>query len=311
MIDISDTDQKKQVKIMRKSLLSILLLVFITISASTGFAEETMEVINENGWEKELVSALMEVNAAQAKDRTYSGEASADSILMPLLVTALKNNAPPWAVARVAVELNFNPYVVVKTVFENSEKIDLKQFFAVSIASGISKQIVAKAAVDAKSFSKDTVFKKSQLVEAMKEQDLGFTITTADTIVLENDNTERSDDIIQDSGDKLLTSNKDVIQGSGDILLSSNNDVIQDGNTQFSEATDTPPSNVTLISDVIPIGTTDTDYIQPILNSVPEGQVDDNSNQQQGLGYTVTADNQPPRITPPAKGDPFSKSVPG
>jgi len=154
-------------------LITSILIMSLIFFSNAGAAEE-------NDWEQEFVQALQ-----KGKIKTkgpYSGlrYATVDSIALDNAIRkAMEKNAPPCEVIKIAVDLEYNPYSVIKKVLTYGGKIDLDQLCICGTESGIDKQILAKAATDARIATAlcCPIYSAEEIAQAqcLREVGLGYT----------------------------------------------------------------------------------------------------------------------------------------
>lgn len=158
---------------MRNLLIASILIIGLTVFSNAGFAEE-------NDWEQEFVQALQKGKTQTTGQDAGLGYTPAGStVLENAIKKAMGSNAPPCAVIKIAVDLEYNPYSVIKKIFSHGSDIDLNQLCMCANENDINKQIVAKAAADARISSAlcTPIFSSNEIaqVQCLKEIGLGYT----------------------------------------------------------------------------------------------------------------------------------------
>ncbi|MEN8210674.1 MAG: hypothetical protein ABFR31_03080 [Thermodesulfobacteriota bacterium] len=144
-------------------LTSLFFIIGIGFFASHGFAEE-----NNKAWEPEFVQALLQ---GKATINTSSEENVLDKAIKQAIVV---NNAPAHQVMKIAVDLKYNPYSVIKSIVSNGGAPDLDQLCMYTTRYGINKQIFAKASKDALSSLGEPLFSRDDFVQSQCLQELGL-----------------------------------------------------------------------------------------------------------------------------------------
>ncbi len=156
-----------------KNLLMISLFVIIGISffVSQGFAEDKNKT-----WESEFVQALRKEKARIETDSKVINYASAgETVLAEAIKQAIViNNAPACKVMKIAIDLEFNPYLVIKNIFSHGGEIDLDQLCMCATEDGINKQIFAKASEDAASSLGEPIFSRYELTQSQCLREIGL-----------------------------------------------------------------------------------------------------------------------------------------
>lgn len=153
----------------KKIILTSILIIGLSIFSSTSFAQE-------NDWEEEFVQTLQDARS----NNSGSGYATADSSgLDTAIKRAMDLSAPPDQVIKIAVEQGYSAYAVIKKVLGYGGKIDLDQLCMYANQLDINKQLLAKAAKDARMATAlcNPVYSQDEIAQAqcIREVGLGYT----------------------------------------------------------------------------------------------------------------------------------------
>lgn len=144
-------------------MINLFLTIGIGIFVSQGFAEVNNKALM-NGYKKALLEG-------QAMINTPSEEAVlAEAIKQAIVI----NNAPACQTMKIAVDLKYNPYFVIKNIFSHGSAVDLDQLCICATEYGINKQIFAKASMDAVSPFGEPLFSEDELAECQCMQEIGL-----------------------------------------------------------------------------------------------------------------------------------------
>ena len=145
---------------MKNVLLTILLIFSLAIFSSICFAQENL-------WENNFVQALQKGRAAANNQGGGLGYTPAEeSVLEKAIKEAMEMKAPPCEAMKIAVDLKYNPYAVIKNIFGYGGQVSLNQLCMCATESGINKQIIAKAAADAASPLGTPIFSRDEITQA-------------------------------------------------------------------------------------------------------------------------------------------------
>lgn len=154
-------------------LITSILIIGLTVFSNTVFAQE-------NDWEQDFVEALQ--NGETKTTGQYSGLSYPtldSSVLDNAIKNAMQLDAPPGEVIKIAVDLGYNAYSVIKKVLSHGGKIDMDELCMYGSEFGIGKQIIAQAAKDAKTSTAIClpIYTNDEIAQAqcLKEIGLGYT----------------------------------------------------------------------------------------------------------------------------------------
>lgn len=157
---------------MRNTIKTAIIIVTVALLASSGFAEE------KNIWEQEFVQSLQK--AKIIKDQKSGGlgytldqEEAEELALKNAIQKAMDLKAPPCSAMKIAVDLKYKPYSVIKNVFASGGEVDLDQMCMCATEKGVTKQIIAQAAKEAQ-FDGKPVFMPDEVTQAQCLQEVGL-----------------------------------------------------------------------------------------------------------------------------------------
>ena len=87
-------------------------------------------------------------------------------LLKEAITEALDVDAPPCECMRIAIGLEYKPYFVIKFIYEHSKEVKLDELCWCAASDGIEKQIIARAAADAKKPNNDAVFRQNEIAKS-------------------------------------------------------------------------------------------------------------------------------------------------
>ena len=158
-----------------KKILSILagVALFASFSSNLPAAEEN--------WRTAFISALEEGKTAQlpkSKEEGLPYTPSEEIVLKDAISKAMAQKAPACECMKIAVDLEYNPYAVLKNIYASGGDLKLDQLCMCATEAGIMKAIIAKAAVDALSPTGDPLFDRDEITQSQclgGEEGLAYT----------------------------------------------------------------------------------------------------------------------------------------
>jgi len=158
-----------------KKILSIVAAValFASLSSNLSAAEEN--------WRTAFISALEGGKTAQLPNSKEEGLAytpSEEIVLKDAISKAMAQKAPACECMKIAVDLEYNPYSVLKNIYASGGDLKLDQLCMCATEAGIMKAIIAKAAVDALSPTGDPLFNRDEITQSQclgGEEGLAYT----------------------------------------------------------------------------------------------------------------------------------------
>ncbi len=161
---------------MRKYIRRILVLavVFCFAFTASAFAAED--------WEDEFVDALIkgkEVTQTETEGLAYTP--AEETVLQDAIKKAMDEEAPPCQCLKIAVNFDYNPYLVIKNIYGYGGEVDLDELCMCATEEGIMKEVIAKAAADAVTPLGDKVFDRDEITRSVcLEMGLPYTAAAAD-----------------------------------------------------------------------------------------------------------------------------------
>lgn len=156
---------------MKNRMITSLLIIGLLMFSYPCMAEE-------KSWEKEFVQALQKgkiIPAGQAQGLGYTP--AEETVLEGAIKKAMDLKAPPCEAMKIAVDLKYNSFSVLKNIFGYAGEVNLDQLCMCATESGVNKQIVAEAATKAVTPLGAPVFPRDEITQAqcLREIGLGYT----------------------------------------------------------------------------------------------------------------------------------------
>jgi|SRR6056297_437005 len=152
------------------------LINFITISFVL-FLITIIYASNSNAFEGEqqLIKNLShEQNSSDGLGYTLSEISILENSYIEL--AEINDNFPSCEVMKLSINMNYNPYYVIKTIYSIGESVDLDKVCMCAVELGVSKSIIAVSAIDARDYSNDPVFSRDEVVQSQcLNEGLGYT----------------------------------------------------------------------------------------------------------------------------------------
>ena len=144
------------------------ILIMLVLPANYSMAEE------QASWEKEFVLALqegkiVEENTTEGLGYTLAQEEKEEQVLRTAIAAALQKEAPPCEAMKIAVDLNYKPYSVLKNIFSEDADVDLDQLCMCATEKGVGPDILAQVATDTNRIDEATQ------AQCFRDIGLGFT----------------------------------------------------------------------------------------------------------------------------------------
>ncbi len=163
---------------MQKKILTMLLMFSLVALSSACFA-------GNNLWEKNYINALQK-GVAITMDHKGGGlgyTPSKETILEGAIKNAIAEKAPSCQMMKIAIDMKYNPYSVIKNIFSFGGEVDLNQLCMCATESGINKQIIAKAAEEAASPLGKPIYNRDEIAQAqcLRKIGLGYTPSAVTT----------------------------------------------------------------------------------------------------------------------------------
>src|SRR6056297_3377421 len=135
-----------------------LALVFVFGAVSSSPAQQ------EQNWEQAYIKALeegrqaIETGASEGLGYTPTEE----RVLEDAVGSAMQKGAPGCRVMKIAVDMEYNPYLVLVNIYSHGG-VDLDEICMCSSEQGVSKEVIARAATDAATPTGDPVFTRQEV----------------------------------------------------------------------------------------------------------------------------------------------------
>ena len=160
-----------------------LLSIVMTLVALAGLITTTLSAAEEEGWQVAFTAALQEGKAGELPQGQSPAEGLAytppeELVLQEAVSEAMKQDAPACECMKIAIDLEYNPYAVLKSIYTAGGNIKLDQLCMCATEAGIMKAITAKAATDARWPSGLPVFHQDEIAQSQclgGEEGLAYT----------------------------------------------------------------------------------------------------------------------------------------
>lgn len=130
---------------------------------------------------EDKLTASLQRGKAENKNTTggLAYTAAEFSVLERAYIDLFKENedCPPCEVMKVSVDLEYNPYDVIKLIYSLGKDVRLDQLCMCAVEQGINKAIIANAAVDAQTLDKPK-FQRDEITQSQclrGEEGLAYT----------------------------------------------------------------------------------------------------------------------------------------
>lgn len=140
-------------------------------------------VAKDNAWENEYTQTLQKGKARPAgTSQGYGYTPSEETILEGAIKKAMTLKAPPCEAMKIAVDLKYNPFSVLKNIFGYGGEVNLDQVCMCATESGVQKQLIAKAASEAVTPLGVRVFERDEIIQAQCLREIGLGYTAVETV---------------------------------------------------------------------------------------------------------------------------------
>ena len=161
---------------MKKRLLWVVVLavVFCIGTVAAGFSQ------SEADWEEEFVQALKkgkETAGTQTEGLAYTP--SEETVFKEAVKKALDRDAPACQCMKIAVNMEYNPYMVLTNIYGAGKGVKLDDLCMCATEEGIMKEVIAKAASEAVGPAGDKVFDRDEVTQSQCLQ-VGLPYTAAE-----------------------------------------------------------------------------------------------------------------------------------
>lgn len=144
---------------MNKLLSVMTALAMIVGLTSTVFAAE-------QDWRTPFITALQDgKTATMATGEGLAYTAPEELVLKEAVSKAMEQDAPACECMKMAIDLEYNPYAVLKSIYSVGSNVTLDQLCMCATEAGIMKAIIAKAAVDALSPTGEALFNRDEIAQ--------------------------------------------------------------------------------------------------------------------------------------------------
>lgn len=165
---------------MRKILLITFIIGLAAISqvafAQQGVNKKNPKKQGPNLWEKDFVMALQKGKMEPKDNKGGLAYTPAQGVVLEKAIKkAMEMKAPACEAMKIAVDLKYDPYSTLTHIFGYGSQVNLNQVCGCATESGISKQVIAKAASNATTPLGKPVFPRDEIAQAQCLTGLGYT----------------------------------------------------------------------------------------------------------------------------------------
>lgn len=152
---------------MKTKFFYILFCLFITTSVA--FADD---------WEKLFISKLVK---GKQNNTSVSGglgyHPTEEKLLGDAIKEAITKKGPACEIMKIAIDLKYSPYSTIKLIYSYGDEVLLDQICMCATESGITKQVITKAAIDAVSIEGKPLYNRDEIAQAQcfGSRGLGYT----------------------------------------------------------------------------------------------------------------------------------------
>lgn len=121
-----------------------------------------------NAWEKEYIEKLQAGKQASEKLQTegLAYTPAEETVLEEAIIQAMEEKAPPCEAMKIAVDLEYNPYLTIKHLYGYGGEVGLDQVCMCATEAGIQTQIVARAAAEAITPLGEPVYERDEIAQS-------------------------------------------------------------------------------------------------------------------------------------------------
>jgi hypothetical protein len=146
-----------------------ILFIVAVLAIFTSFASNLLAA--EEDWQVAYITALQEgktvqLPQGQAREEGLAYTPPEEMVLQEAVSIAMEQDASACECMKIAVDLEYNPYAVLKSIYSSGGNVKLDQLCMCATEAGIMKAITAKAAVDALSPSGTPVFLRDEITQS-------------------------------------------------------------------------------------------------------------------------------------------------
>ncbi|MBI9089258.1 MAG: hypothetical protein JEZ12_08580 [Desulfobacterium sp.] len=154
---------------MMKNILSVVATLAILTGLTTNlFAAEPAA---KEAWQIAYTAALVDGKAnpppqGQALKEGLAYTPPEEMVLKEAVSKAMEKEASACECMKIAIDLEYNPYAVLKAIYSSEGNVQLDQLCMCATEAGIMKAITAKAAVDSLSSSGAPLFQQDEITQS-------------------------------------------------------------------------------------------------------------------------------------------------
>ena len=151
----------------------VMVVVFCIGTVTAGFSQSA-------DWEDQYVEALQKgKEAVQNQGGGLGYTPSEETVLQDAVKKALDQEAPACQCMKIAVNMDYNPYMVLTNIYGAGKGVKLDELCMCATEEGIMKEVIAKAASDAVTPSGEKVFARDEVTQSQCLQ-VGLPYTAAE-----------------------------------------------------------------------------------------------------------------------------------
>lgn len=134
-----------------------------------------------DAWEKEYIEKLQagKETADQLKAEGLAYTPAEETVLEEAIIQAMEEKAPPCEAMKIAVDLEYNPYLTLKHLYGYGGEVGLDQVCMCATEAGIQTQIVARAAAEAITPLGEPVYERDEIAQSQCINQTGLAYTEA------------------------------------------------------------------------------------------------------------------------------------
>ncbi|MEA1969412.1 MAG: hypothetical protein U9N77_14490 [Thermodesulfobacteriota bacterium] len=159
---------------MKKLILFAFVMTLFGICTTSLFAKD---------WRSVFVAALekgktVELPAGQTPAEGLAYTPPEEVVLEEAVAKAMEEKAPACECMKIAIDYEYNPYLVLKNIYSSGGDVELDQLCMCATEAGVMKAIIANAAADAVSSLDEPVFDRDEISQSQclgGEEGLAYT----------------------------------------------------------------------------------------------------------------------------------------
>lgn len=137
-----------------------------SLLVSLGFSASSMGA--SQSWEQEFINALTKAKEAGQAGQRGEGlgyNQSPEQLLDEAIQDAMAQGGPPCQILRMAVDMDFNPYPVLLSIYSQGS-VDLDEVCMCATEQGVGKAVIAQAATSASGPSGTPAYNRDEIAQS-------------------------------------------------------------------------------------------------------------------------------------------------